>query len=68
MSAEVPERDLDLSNAQMVGRNGYGEISIAFPRALMTVDEALVHAAWLVLACGGEDEFGKVLAAVRGEQ
>jgi hypothetical protein len=64
MTAGTPERDL--SNAQFVGRNGLDEVSVAMPRVRMTRDEALVHAAWLVLIAGGELEIGGILAAIGG--
>ncbi len=63
MSAAAPERDL--SNVQPVGRNGRGEVSIAFPRARMTRQEALAHAAWLVLLADDDGEFAGILDAVR---
>jgi hypothetical protein len=64
VTAAVPERDL--SNAQGVGRNGLGAIAIAMPRVRMTRDEALVHAAWLVVIAGGELEIGEIVAAIGG--
>jgi hypothetical protein len=58
--------DLDTGNNQFVGRNGLGQISVAMPRALMTREEAMVHAAWLVeLAEDYDGEFNAVRAEVR---
>jgi hypothetical protein len=56
---------MDPANVQLVGRNGYGEIEIAFPRARMTKQQALTHAAWLVSVADDDDEFAAYLAAVR---
>lgn len=67
MTAQAPGQERDLSNAQMVGRNGYGEISMILPRIRMTRDEALVHAAWLVLLADDDDEFAGILEAVRSQ-
>ena len=66
MTAVTPELPRDLSNKQMVGRNGAGEIAVAFPRARMSREDALVFAAWLVLIAGGEDEFAGILEAIGG--
>jgi len=55
----------DLSNVQFAGRNGLGEVSVALPRVRMTLREALVHAAWLVLLADDDGEFSLVLDAVR---
>lgn len=57
---------LDPSNDQLVGVNGYGQVSIAFPKNPMTRAEGLRLAAWLVVVCDpvGE-EFEAVLKAVR---
>lgn len=62
----IPDTERDLSNAQLVGRNGYGEISIALPRIRMTRDEALLHAAWLAVIAGGELEISEIIAAIGG--
>jgi hypothetical protein len=64
----TPGQERDLSNAQLAGRNGYGEISLALPRIRMTRDEALVHAAWLVIIAGGELEISGIIAAIGGAQ
>ena len=56
----------DLSNAQFVGANGLGQVTILMPKAVMTRDEALVHAAWLVILADGELEIGDVIAAIGG--
>lgn len=66
VTAGTPEPERDLSNAQCVGRNGYGEISLGLPRIRMTRDEALVHAAWLVILAGGELEIVGIIAAIGG--
>jgi hypothetical protein len=54
-----------LPNAQFVGRNGLGQVSILMPRTLMSRREALAHAAWLVAVADDNDEFPAYLAAVR---
>lgn len=56
---------IDPANAQFVGRNGAGQVSVMMPRTVMTRQEALVHAAWLVSVADDDDEFGAYLAAVR---
>lgn len=66
MNPQKPEPERDLSNAQFVGRNGYGTISVAMPRVRMTRDQALVHAAWLVVIAGGELEIDGIVAAIGG--
>jgi hypothetical protein len=66
VSAATPEPERDLSNAQCVGRRGDGLVTVALPQAVMTRDEALVHAAWLVLLAGGELEIGGIIAAIGG--
>lgn len=55
----------DLSNVQFAGRNGLGEVCVAFPKGRMTLHEALVHAAWLVLLADDDNKFAAVLDAVR---
>lgn len=56
---------IDPANAQFVGRNGADQIVVTFPRALMTRQQALAHAAWLVTLADDDDEFAAYLAAVR---
>lgn len=56
---------IDPTNAQFVGRNGLGQVTVTFPRAVMTREEALAHAAWLVSVADDDDEFAAYLAAVR---
>lgn len=53
-------------NAQAVGADRSGRVIVALPRALMTRDQALAHAAWLVAVCKGEDEFPALLDQVLG--
>jgi hypothetical protein len=65
VSGKVQERDL--SNAQAVGINGLGVVTVAMPRARMTREEALVHAAWLILIAGGELEIRDILSTIGGE-
>jgi hypothetical protein len=52
-------------NAQYVGRNALGQVSVMMPRTVMTREEALAHAAWLVTLADDDDEFAAYLAAVR---
>ena len=68
MTAAVPEPERDLANVQAVGRNGLGEIVVAMPRARMSRDAALVHAAWLIILAGGELEINGIIAAIGGAQ
>lgn len=61
---------IDTSNWQMVGTsltNTSGSVSVMMPKPMMTADEALLHAAWLVALAepfAGHD-FVDVLEAVR---
>ena len=57
---------IDPANAQFVGRDGRGQVSILMPRVQMTRQEALTHAAWLVAIADDDDEFSDYLSAVRG--
>jgi hypothetical protein len=57
-----PEPD----NAQLVGGTGGGEITVMMPRAVMTREEALLHAAWIVeIAERHDGEFEGYRASVR---
>jgi hypothetical protein len=60
MSAEI-----DTGNDQLVGRSGDGTISVMVPSRLMTRQQALRHAAWLVAIADDDDEFPAILDAVR---
>lgn len=62
--AAKPRPERDLSNAQFAGVNGYGQVVILMPRVRMTRDQALVHAAWLVLLAQGEDEISGIITAI----
>lgn len=56
---------MDTSNKQLVGVRGEN-IIVMLPAHRMTKQEALVHAAWLVvLAENNDGEFDKVLTAVK---
>jgi hypothetical protein len=66
VTATPGQAERDLSNAQFVGANGLGQVTVLMPKAVMTRDEALVHAAWLVLLAGGELEISGILAAIGG--
>lgn len=60
-------KELDLGNYQMVGIQA-GNIGVAFPtHKLMTPDEALVHAAWIVALAepNSEHKFEDVLKKVK---
>ena len=61
--------EIDTTNAQMVSLDKGVNVGVLFPRRSMTPDEALVHAAWLVVMAeivGAEPgRFDEVLAAVR---
>jgi len=54
-----------LPNSLFVGRDGYGQVHVLIPRAVMSRREALAHAAWLVAIADDNDEFPAYLAAVR---
>lgn len=54
-----------LMNKQFVGLQG-DHVVILNPTNRMTAQEAMVHAAWLVLvASDSEDEFGKILTELK---
>lgn len=60
--------EVSIVNDQLVGTTGYPEphISVMIPKAEMTADEALVHAAWLViLADPMGDRFQAILDRIR---
>jgi hypothetical protein len=58
--------EIDVTNSQFVGVTGRGEVTVAFPKAGMTREEALRHAAWLVAVAEENDgDFERVLKAVR---
>jgi hypothetical protein len=63
VSAE--EAGIDAPNAQLAGRDGLGKIRVALPSVVMTRQQALAHAAWLVALADDSDEFAAYLAAVR---
>ncbi len=62
---ELPDvSDIDLMNYQFVGTNG-DNISVQNPKAVMSKDEALVHAAYLaLLADNAKARFAAVFAAI----
>ena len=61
-------KKIDTANVQFVGRQG-DDVIIAMPRARMTRQQALVHAAWLVLVadCDGSEFSGYLEAVGCGE-
>ena len=61
----MSEVTIETGNDQIVGRNGHGTISVMLPLRVMTRQQALRHAAWLVAISDDDDEFPAVLAAVR---
>lgn len=62
----APEPLPDAFNAQAVGVNGLGQVTVLLPRHVMSHEEALVHAAWIVaLADPAGEDFPRYLAAVR---
>ena len=60
-SIRLTERDL--TNHQLVIAIN-GNIVIAKPKQLMTIQEALVHAAWIVALADDKDEFERILEDV----
>jgi hypothetical protein len=58
--------EIDTWNHQFVSLNGANNVVVLRPQQIMTKQEALVHAAWLVAVSAPEDgEFERVLAAVQ---
>jgi len=57
--------EIDTTNLQLVCLTGDDKIGVMMPRQKMTKQEALVHAAWLVVLADENDNFQKVLAAVK---
>jgi hypothetical protein len=60
--------EIDTLNRNMVGLElGAGDVTVLQPRARMTPDEALVHAAWLVAIAepSASRSFAEVLEAVQ---
>ena len=56
--------EIETGNDQMVGITA-GKIVIMFPKTMMTREEAMRHAAWLVALAEREDgEFEAILEAV----
>lgn len=55
--------ELDTANLQAVGVRG-NNIAVFLPCALMTKQQALMHAAWLVALADDSGEFDKYLKAV----
>jgi hypothetical protein len=66
----MPARDVSVryepvtDNDQLVGVRGQ-QIVIGLPQPVMSRQEAIRHAAWLVALAGDDDQFAEVLAAVR---
>lgn len=57
--------EINVHNSQLVGGNASG-IVVRYPKMLMTREEALRHAAWLVAVADPDGgEFEQVLNAVR---
>ena len=52
-----------MTNHQLVAANK-GKIVIAKPKHVMTKQEALVHAAWIVALADDKDEFERILEDV----
>ncbi len=52
-----------MTNYQLVTAN-QGKILIAKPKQIMTKQEALLHAAWIVALADDKDEFEKILEDV----
>jgi hypothetical protein len=53
----------DVTNHQLVAAN-QGKIVIAKPKQVMTKQEALIHAAWIVALADDKDEFERILEDV----
>jgi hypothetical protein len=51
------EKKPETINAQGVGTNHDGNIVILGPKSVMTRDEALLHAAWIVALANFDTEF-----------
>lgn len=61
----MSQQEIGPANKQLVGRDGYGRVVVTLPSVVMTRQEALAHAAWLVALADDDDEFAAYLAAVR---
>lgn len=59
------DTEIDTTNYQGVAMNGERRLFVLMPKHQMTREEALVHAAWILVMCIPEhNEFERVLAAV----
>lgn len=56
--------EIDTFNKQLIGVKG-NDIIIMLPKQKMSKEEALVHAAYLVVLADGEDRFQEILEAVQ---
>jgi hypothetical protein len=56
---------MDTTNWQLVGVRGE-DVAVQAPKRIMTREQALLHAAWLVVMAGDDDQkFTEILQAVR---
>lgn len=56
--------EIDTANDQLVAVKDE-QIVVMAPKRIMTKDEALRHAAWLIACSGDEERFKQILQAVR---
>ncbi len=60
----MAEDEINTFNSQFIGLKG-DEIVIALPKNQMTKQEALVHAAYLVVLADDDNRFPEILKAVQ---
>jgi hypothetical protein len=56
--------EINTANDQFVGLQ-HDRITVLAPKRLMTREEALRHAAWLVTVSGDDERFKEILQAIR---
>ena len=61
----MDNKSIDTTNLHFVGINGFGDISILGFGKQFTRESALNLAAWIVALADRDDEFEKLLKAVR---
>jgi hypothetical protein len=57
-------KSIEITNRQLVGRKG-DRVVVMLPVQTMTVEEALVHAAWIVALADENDQFPEILERVQ---
>lgn len=62
---EVPKFEGDIFNSQMVGMQNDQIVRVQSPLAVMTKEQALVHAAWLVAIVDRSENFEEFRAVLK---